>query len=71
MIVRGYIKEILEFYLVKKPLFNLKNKKEDQITNKNQFKPILSIFNFLLLYLKEKSLYNITSAETIEIGGGP
>ena len=66
MIVGGYRKEKLEFYLARKPQINLISKKEGLKTIKNLIKTLKSLIHFLLLTPKEKSLYNITYHKNVK-----
>ncbi len=70
MIVSGTRKERLELYLVRKPQINLFSKKDVVKDLKRLFKALISLFDFLLLLSKEKSLYNITFTKTLKVRGG-
>jgi len=70
VIVRGLGKERFKFYLVRKPLKELFSKKDVVKDLKRLFKTLFSLFDFLLLSSKEKSLYNITFTKTLKLRGG-
>jgi len=66
VIIGGSDKEILEFYLAKKPQVNLISKKEVLENLKILFKTLISLFNFLPLTPKEKSLYNTPNHKNVK-----
>ncbi len=70
MIIGGFYKEDLEFYLVKKPIVNLFSKKEVLKSLKMIIKTIIIHFKFSLLSFKEKSLYNLAFIKDGKVRGG-
>lgn len=70
MIIGGFYKGDLEFYLVKKPIINLFSKKEVLKSLKMIIKTIITLFKFSLLSLKEKSLYNLAFIKDGKVRGG-
>jgi len=68
VIVRGKINERLEFFLVKKPLINLKKQKRGLFRLLKEIKALNCLIHFLLLELKEKSLYNIPFSKSVKRG---
>lgn len=69
MIIGGQNKRKIEFYLVKKPQFNLISKKEVLKKIKKLIKALKGYINFLPLITKEKSLYNTAFIKTLKTGG--
>jgi len=69
VIIGGLNKEKLEFYLVKKPQFELISMKRVLKRVKKLIGDVFGFIDFLLPLTKEKSLYNMAFTENIEIGG--
>ena len=68
MIVGGYNKGKLEFYIVKKPQFNLISTKKALKEHYKQIKALFNLIHISLSRSKEKSLYNTTFTDNIAGG---
>jgi hypothetical protein len=70
VIVAGLDKGNLSFYLAKKPQINLFSAKKEVMLIKKLLMALESLFSFLPLRPKEKSLYNLALTRLIKRGRG-
>jgi len=68
VIIGGLNKEILYFFLVKKPQINLFSTRKAFKSQINLFKALFSLIAFSPLLIKEKSLYNTALLDNIKAG---